>query len=546
MKGRDVRDFNLHQVNSVAKIIKSMFGPNGFSKIISRGSSEFVVTKKGLEVAKALKTRLPIVQMLIESVESQEENCGDGTKTVLMLTEFLLEKAHHLLAQGISAQVVNQGFSLATDKALEILEENVISLDHDSEKTFRHLFSSIMTNRIVRDVKQYFIDLLLKLMAENQYMLFKSKDFDSSDISFRKCPGKSMTESELVNGVIIYKGKPNSSAPSKIRNPRILLIQKSVDFFAPDNTSTSRELEIDDPAGLLEFSRLSKDYYRELAEFLQKKGVNVILCQKKINEYFNRVCANLGIIALEMVGEQEIRRLSKMLKVRVVSIMKDISENDIGKADLAEFRKISEDEMFFIMQKFSRIFTFLLRGGTPDGIDELEEVLKSSLRVAIQTAKDEKILPGGGALECELSRHLRQYANTFPNKVQMVITEFADALENIPGYIVMNSGGDPLDVIPTLRSTHKLGSLHDGFDCYSNSVVNVIQKGIVDGYHVKKQALIIASEMARQIIRVDDLMIYDGKLHERMEEQRKFAKQTKRNKDILEYFKKNEEKLFTP
>ncbi|GAI92264.1 unnamed protein product, partial [marine sediment metagenome] len=161
--------------------------------------------------------------------------------------------------------------------------------------------------------------------------------------------------------------------------------------------------------------------------------------------------------------------------------------------------------------------TFLIRGGIPPLMDELEEILNGSLRVAIQTIKDKKLLPGGGALESEISQKLKIYAQNYPNTFQLVINEYAKAIENLPAHLIMNSAAEPLDLIPQLRAEHSNGQKHMGFNCTVNDIVDVVKEGIYDGYFTKKHIIKIASELARQIIRVDNLiMVYDRKLYEQI------------------------------
>src|SRR5271157_416202 len=546
MKDRDLREFNFQQVKLISKSIKSMFGPKGFSKLITpRGSKTSFVTQKGLEVSKALKKPLPVVKMLIELAETQEKNCGDGTKTVILLTELLWEKARQMINDGIHPQLIDHGFSLAIKKSLEILDETAIAIDSGNDNIVQKLFSNNLTNKFAPEIKQICLDFFQELLENRNSVLRNIDNFDFSDIYFRKTPGKGMTESTIINGVIINKEKPNWSMPTRFEDPRVILIQRSLDFFVPNNVTSTPEAQIKDPAKLKEFEQFREEYYKSLAENFSKQDINIILCQKKINEAFFDACANLGVIALDLVGEKELKTLSKMLNVGTISVLEDITENDIGHADFAEFRHMPHQDLFFLTCKNSPIVTFLLRGGTDHVLSELQEVLKSSLKVTLQSMQDKKVLPGGGALESEIARALKQYATMFENKLQIVISEFGNALENIPAFLVVNAGGEPLEIIPTLRGDHDQGYKYNGFDCNSNSVVDVLDAGILDGYRVRKHCLRTASDMARQLIRIDDLIIvYDNKLFKEIEEEGRPAKEAKRNEEIRQYFKKNDNKLF--
>ncbi len=542
VSGKDLRELNLRDTKTIAHAISPSLGPKGFSKIIAQPTKDINVTHKGHEITRTFRSRLPIVQMLIKLVETQENTYGDGTKTVVLLTGLLLEKAANLLAQGIPPQIIHKGYSLATEKALQVLEANAISFNPETEPgVLRNIFSSVMTNILSNDTKQHFATLLLKMLKDHANLFFTSKDFDFSDLLFRKIAGRGVVESEIIEGMIIYKAKPNPSTPSRIENARILLVSSSMDFFPQGNFSTQREAKITSPAKLKEFGHFNQDYYRNLAISFQNKGVNVVLCEKKMNEDFISICEGLGMIALELVGEQELKKLSKLLNVIPVAAVTKFSDKDVGKAELAEFKKVTSDEMLFLRNKNASILTLLVRGGTKNVLDELEESLRSSLKVAIQTIKDGKVLPGAGALECEIAGQLKKYAATFANTLQLAITDFGTAFENIPSYLIANSGLDPLEIIPQLRSSHGKGKKHDGFDGNTSSIVNVVKAGILDGYSVKKQSLKMASELACQTIRVDDLiMVYDRKMYERIKEEGKPRKMEKREEEMRKYLQKHE------
>ncbi|GAI92261.1 unnamed protein product, partial [marine sediment metagenome] len=107
---KDVQVVNFDITRAIAKVIMSMFGPKGLNKMIITVSNETIITQKGDKVVKTFKNRIPITLMLIDLVKTQEKNCGDGTKTALLLTAFLLEKTRDMLALGIPPQSVHTIF----------------------------------------------------------------------------------------------------------------------------------------------------------------------------------------------------------------------------------------------------------------------------------------------------------------------------------------------------------------------------------------------------------------------------------------------------
>lgn len=64
---------------------------------------------------------------------------------------------------------------------------------------------------------------------------------------------------------------------------------------------------------------------------------------------------------------------------------------------------------------------------------------------------------GGGAIEMELSKFLRDYSRTIPGKEQLLIGGMARALEIIPRQLCDNAGFDATNILNKLRQKHASG-----------------------------------------------------------------------------------------
>ena len=66
----------------------------------------------------------------------------------------------------------------------------------------------------------------------------------------------------------------------------------------------------------------------------------------------------------------------------------------------------------------------------------------------------ERVLAGGGAIEMELSKYLRDYSRTIAGKEQLIIAAVAKSLEVIPRQLCDNAGFDSTNVLNKLRQLH--------------------------------------------------------------------------------------------
>ena len=113
-------------------------------------------------------------------------------------------------------------------------------------------------------------------------------------------------------------------------------------------------------------------------------------------------------------------------------------------------------------------------------------------------------MPGGGSIEMEVSRYLRDYSRQITGKQQLVITNYAKALEVIPRTLCENAGYDSTDMLNKLRQKHALGEKWAGVDISSGQTGNMYENFVWEPLLVKKNALGAATEAACMILSIDE------------------------------------------
>merc|ERR1712176_1751491 len=151
--------------------------------------------------------------------------------------------------------------------------------------------------------------------------------------------------------------------------------------------------------------------------------------------------------------------------------------------------------------------TIIIRGGAEQFIEEAGRSLNDSIMIVRRAMRNTKVVGGGGAIEMELSRFLREYARTITGKQQLVINYFARALEVIPVTLAQNSGGDSTHILNQLRTKHAAAGTEGrwfGVDCINCSVVDTFANYIWEPVIVKESALSAACEAACLILSIDE------------------------------------------
>jgi chaperonin GroEL (HSP60 family) len=200
-------------------------------------------------------------------------------------------------------------------------------------------------------------------------------------------------------------------------------------------------------------------------------------------------------------------KLAKATGGRVITNLDDITEKDLGYANIVEERKIGDDKMTFIEEcKNPRSVALLIRGGTERIVDEAERSIHDALCVVRDVVEEPKIVAGGGAPELEVSRKLKEYADTLPGREQLAVQQFAEAMEAVPLTLGENAGLDPIDIISELRARHEKGETWAGVDVHEGKVSDMKKLEVYEPLAVKKQIIKSATEAASMILKIDDVI----------------------------------------
>jgi chaperonin GroEL (HSP60 family) len=201
-------------------------------------------------------------------------------------------------------------------------------------------------------------------------------------------------------------------------------------------------------------------------------------------------------------------KLAKATGGRIITNLDDLHPSDLGEAQLVEERKIGDDKLVFVEGcKNPKAVSILIRAGLERLIDETERALNDAICVVIDVVKNNKMVAGGGAIEEELSKRIRGYADKIGGREALAIEAFADALETIPITLAENAGLDPIDILVSLRAAHdKPDGLWKGVNVFTGNTVDMMEENVLEPLAVKQQAIKSAVEVAAMILRIDDVI----------------------------------------
>jgi chaperonin GroEL (HSP60 family) len=234
----------------------------------------------------------------------------------------------------------------------------------------------------------------------------------------------------------------------------------------------------------------------------------VVFCQKGLDDMAQHFLAKEGIMAARRVKQSDMEKLARATGGRVISNLDDLKASDLGKAGMVEERKVGEDKMVFVENcKHPRSVAILIRAGLERMVDEAERAMTDALSVVSDVIEYNKIVAGGGSIEAEIAKQLRNYATQVGGREQLAIEAFAESLEVVPKTLAENAGLEPIDILVGLRSAHEKpkGEVF-GVNVFTGKVMDMYAGGVIEPLRVKEQAIKSAAEAASMILRIDDVI----------------------------------------
>lgn len=506
-RGRSAQSNNIAAAKAVADAVRSTLGPKGMDKMLVDSMGDVVITNDGATILKEMDIDHPAAKMIIEVAKTQEQHCFDGTTTAVVLSGELLKRSEDLIDQNVHPTVICEGFRLAAEKAVELLDSHGIPTKND-DSVLMEVAKTALTGKSAGAVKSFMADICVRAVNAVGFVDDGDRIIDLSDIKVEKRQGGSIKDSSLIDGIILDKERVHSGMPRSLSDAKIALVNSAIEV---KKTEVDAKIQITDPSQLAHFLEEEESYIRGLVTKIQESGANVLVCQKGIDELAQHYMAKAGIMAIRRAKKSDMEALSKATGGKIVTNLDDLTANDLGHAAKVEEKKIGESNMTFITGcPEAKSVSVLLRGGTEHVVDEIRRAFDDAVGVVSVAWEDGAVLTGGGSVLAALSRDLRTYAETVGGLEQMAIEAFASALEIVPRTLAENAGLDPVTTLIELRKAHADGASHTGINVYEGGVIDMKSKNVLEPMRVVEQAIQSATETAIMILRIDDVISSKG------------------------------------
>ncbi|CCI40265.1 unnamed protein product [Albugo candida] len=496
---------NINACQAIMESVRTTLGPLGMDKLI-HANNKTTISNDGATIMTLLDVVHPAAKTLVDISLSQDAEVGDGTTSVVLLGAEFLKQSKSFIEDNMHPQTIIKSYRKACQLAVQRIKDIAVRIDETDEESKRQMLERVagtaLNSKLIARHKPFFTPMIVDAV------LSLDKDLDISMVGIKKVSGGSVTESFLVQGVAFKKTFSYAGfeqQPKTFVDPKILLLNVELELKSEKENA---EIRIDDPEKYQSIVDAEWNIIYEKLDLCVKSGAQIILSKLPIGDLATQYFADRGLFCAGRVAQDDMERTLRATGGVLQTSVNDMTCSILGSCGRFEERQVGGERYNIFMEcPEAKSATIVLRGGADQFIEEAHRSVHDALMVVKRAVTSFTIVPGGGAIEMEISRHLHKHARTIEGKMQLLINAYAKAFEIIPRQISDNAGHDSTGILNQLRQMHSKDSDEGkwyGVDINSGGVCDTYKSHVWEPAANKINSIAAATEAACLILSVDE------------------------------------------
>lgn len=495
---------NINACQAISEIVKTTLGPRGMDKLIYTQNGKVTISNDGRTIIDLLDIVHPAAKTMVDIAIAQDNQVGDGTTSVVVISAELLKQAKLFIEDGVHPQTVIRAFRKSQKAVLDRLDQLAVDYKKNNQIEFREMLERCAKTALQSKLISNYRDFFSKI-AVDAVLCLDQNELNLELIGIQKVAGGSVTASELVKGVAFKKTFSYAGfeqQPKHFENATIVLLNVELELKAEKENAEVRLTDLSEYQAVVDAEW--KLIYDKL-DAIVKCGAKVVLSRLAIGDLATQYFADHDIFCAGRVPESDMERVAAATGAIQQTSLGDLNEHILGKCGVFEEKQVGNERYnYFTYCENAKTATIILRGGAEQFIEETHRSLWDALMVVKRCIQHHEVVGGGGAIEMELSRYLRDVSKQIKDKTQLIMSAYAKALETIPRQLALNAGFDSTDIVNQLRYQHAKGERWYGVDIEKGGVCNTLEKFVWEPALNKKSCLAAATEAACTILSIDE------------------------------------------
>ena len=371
-------------------------------------------------------------------------------------------------------------------------------------------------------------DFLADLVAEAVLAVLPKQpvNFNVDNIRVVKIMGGSLEQSKVVKGMVF--GREPDGSVKKAKSAKVGVFSCPIDI---SQTETKGTVLLHNAKEMMDFTKGEESQLETIIKELHDSGLRVVVAGSTVGELALHYLNRFGILVVKVLSKFELRRLCRVVGATPLARLGAPMPDEMGKVDKVETLEIGGDRVTVFRQESdaTRTATLVIRGATQNHLDDIERAIDDGVNVVKAVTRDPKLVPGAGATEMQLIERISAYGERTPELSQYAIKKYAESFEVIPRTLAESAGLDATEVLATLYAAHHKSSSNQnregdadeededdeadwtlGVDVENGDGTGTLdaqEEGILDLLVSKQWAIRLATEAARTVLSVDQIIV---------------------------------------
>lgn len=286
-------------------------------------------------------------------------------------------------------------------------------------------------------------------------------NFNVDNVRVAKILGSSVGATTVVRGMCLPR-----SVVGTINNVRKAVIAVYGIPLDSVMTETKGTVLLKTAEEIKEYNNSEEASLEKVIKSIADTGVNMIVCGQQIGELALHFLEKYKIMCLKVPSKFELRRVCRTVGANTLVRLEAPTSSDLGSCEHVYVHEIGSTMCTIFDQESSnsRVATIVIRGSTPNIMDDVERAVDDGVNVVKTMTRDARFVDGAGACELRLADAITTYGEAQPGLDQYAINKFGVALEVVPRTLAQNAGMDATEVIAEMYAAHKAGKIGVGID----------------------------------------------------------------------------------
>lgn len=373
--GRKAQLGNITAGKAVAALVRTALGPKAMLKMLLSASGGIVITNDGNAILREIDVAHPAAKSLIELSRVQDEEVGDGTTSVIVLTGEMLYAAEACLVQrNLHPTEIIRAYQRGLEDILAHINSIAWKVDLNNRAEMTKVVESCLGTKFTNRWMKIMVNLSLDSVAMVAMEKDGRKEVDTKRyVRIEKLPGGDIEDSTVLRGVMFNKDVTHpkvrvvhvlrsvcicvrtcacacvrlsathcgAQMRRRIEKPRILLLDCTLEYKKGESATSA---EINKEGDFEELLRQEEEQIQRMCADILKFKPDLVITEKGMSDLCQHIFVKHNITGLRRLKKTDTNRIARATGATIVNRTDEIKESDIGTgAGLFEVQKIGDE-----------------------------------------------------------------------------------------------------------------------------------------------------------------------------------------------------------